>query len=222
LRLLDSYDIPESVAAGPHSPAFAKFLWNWFGNPMALSRGELDLTFVNDLTQDELSLARDLIRRNLPVKHTSILQGVEALRDVEAAPILRKMLSEETDLSWRLTISGALWRLNRNPVFIECLKEAKSLRPSIFQGVHLWQVLWLDDERAVDFLIDLLNQKDWPALSMTLGLLNQLEFGRPMGVPAREMPHQPADYRKLRGDPAFRAHMAAAIHKLNAERKNGV
>jgi hypothetical protein len=101
-------------------------------------------------------------------------------------------------------------------------KGGKSLRPSIFQGVHLWQVLWLDDERAVDFLIDLLNQKDWPALSMTLGLLNQLEFGRPMGVPAREMPHQPADYRKLRGDPAFRAHMVAAIHKLNAERRNGV
>jgi hypothetical protein len=62
---------------------------------MALRRGELDLTFLNDLTQDELSLARDLIRRNLLVKHTNIFQGVEALRDVEAAPILRKMLSEE-------------------------------------------------------------------------------------------------------------------------------
>jgi len=68
---------------------------------MALSRGELDLTFLNDLTQDELSLARDLIRRNLPVRHTSIFQGVEALHDEEAAPILRKMLGEETSLSWR-------------------------------------------------------------------------------------------------------------------------
>jgi hypothetical protein len=222
LRLLDSYDIPKDVADGPHSPVFAKFLWNWFGNPMALSRGELDLTFLNDLTQGELSLARELIRRNLPVKHTSIFQGVEALRDVEAAPILRRMLSEETELTWRLTISGALWRLNRDPVFITCLEEAKSIRPGIFKGVHLWQVLWLDDERAVDFLIDLVDQGDWPAQSMTLGLLNQLEFGRPMGIPAKKMPHQPADYRKLRGDPAFRAHMVAAIHKLNAERKNGV
>jgi hypothetical protein len=219
---MDSYDIPEAVAAGPHSPAFARFLWNWFGNPIALSRGELDLTFLNDLTQDELSLARELIRRNLPVKHNSIFQGVEALSDVEAAPILRKMLSEETDLSWRLTISGALWRLNRDPVFIKCLEEAKSVRPSIFQGVHLWQVLWLDDERAVDFLIDLLDQRDWPTQSMTLGLLNQLEFGHPMGIPARKMPHQPADYSRLRGDAAFRTHMVAAIHELNAKRKNGV
>lgn len=222
LRLLDSYDIPESVAAGPHSSAFAKFLWNWFEDPMALSRGELDLTFLNDLTEDELTLARALIRRNLPVRHTSLFQGVEALHDDQAAPILRKMLSEETELTWRLTISGALWRLNRDPVFIKCLEEAKSLGPSIFQGVHLWQVLWLDDARAVDSLIDLLDQKDWPPLSMTLRLLNQLEFGRPMGIPARQLPHQPADYRKLRSDPAFRAHMVEAIHRLNAKRKYGV
>lgn len=222
MKLLDSYDIPEAVAAGAHTPAFAKFLWNWFGDPMPLSRGELDLTFLDDLSQDEISLARELIRRNLPVKHTTLFQGVEALHDVEATPILRKMLSEETDLSWRLTISGVLWRLNRDPVFIKCMEEAKSVRPSIFQGVHLWQVLWLDDERAVDFLIDLLGQKDWPTQSMTLGLLNQLEFGRPMGMPASKMPHQPADYHRMRGDPAFRALMVAAIRKLNAERKHGV
>ncbi len=222
MRLLDSYDIPEAVAVGPHSPPFAKFLWNWFGNPMALSRGELNLNFLKDLTPDELSLARQLIRRNLPLKHTSIFQGVEALHDLDAAPILRKMLSQETELSWRLTISGVLWRLNRDPVFIKCLEEAKSIRPSIFQGVHLWQVLWLDDERALDFLIDLLDQKDWPTQSMTLGLLNQLEFGRPMGIPARQLPCQPADYRKRRGDSVFRARMVDAIHQLNVVRTNGV
>jgi hypothetical protein len=219
---MDSYDIPESVAAGPHSPAFAKFLWNWFGDPMALMRGELDLTFLSDLTQEELSLAKELIRRNLSVRHTNIFQGIEALHDEEAAPILRKMLSEETELTWRLTISGALWRLNRDPVFIKCLEEARSVRPSIFKGGHLWQVLWLEDERAVDFLIDLLDQKDWPAVSMTLGLLNRLEFGHVFGIYARKLPHQPADYRKLRSDPAFRAHMVAAIHKLNSQRTHGV
>jgi hypothetical protein len=38
---------------------------------------------------------------------------------------------------------------------VSAYKEAKSVTPAIFQGVHLWQVLRLDDERAVDFLIDL-------------------------------------------------------------------
>jgi hypothetical protein len=81
--------------------------------------------------------------------------------------------------------------------------------------------VWLDDERALDFLIDLLDEQDRNHRSMTLGLLNRLEFGRPMGIPAKEMPHQPSDYDKLRKDPAFRAHLVAAIRKRNAESKNG-
>jgi hypothetical protein len=166
-----------------------------------------------------------LIRRNLRLKRNHIIEGASALRDIDAIPILREMLREETDTSRRLTLAGALWKINRDPAFIECLEEAKSKHSDIFQGVHLWQVLWLDDERALDFLIDLLNTKgidllnakEWMTQSFTLGLLNQLEFG----IPATRMPHQPADYRKLRADPAFRAHMVAAIHKRNAESKNG-
>jgi hypothetical protein len=57
--------------------------------------------------------------------------------------------------------------------------------------------------------------------SFTLGLLNELEFGRRMDIPASKMPHQPADYRKMRADSAFRAHMVSAINKRNAESKNG-
>lgn len=68
-------------------------------------------------------------------------------------------------------MAGALWKINRDLVFINCLEEAKSVRPSIFL--------------------------------------------------AGRMPHQPADYRKLRADPAFRADMVAATHKWNAESRNG-
>jgi hypothetical protein len=221
VRLSDSYDVPESVASGHHSPTFSKFLRNWFGDTTALTQGELDITFLSELTPEELSLARELIRRNLRLKHNHVIEGAAALHDLAAAPILHAMLDDESDMSRRLTIAGALWKINRDPVFIKCLQEAKSVRASIFAYVHLWQVLWLDDERAVDFLIDLLDEKDWTVQSLTLGLLNQLESGRRMGIPAREMPHQPADYRKLRGDPAFRAQMTAAIRQWNAQSKNG-
>jgi hypothetical protein len=221
LRLRDSYDIPEDVAAGSHSPSFGNFLWSWFGDTYAVTHGELDLTFLDDLTPEELSLARELIRRNLRLKRNHIIEGASALHDVDAAPILLKMFHEEPDISRRLTLAGALWKINRDHVFVECLDEAKATHGGIFAFRHLLQVLWLDDERAVDFLIDLLNAKEWMTQSMTLGLLNELEFGRRMGIPAREMPHQPADYRKMRADPAFRAQMVSAIHKRNAESKNG-
>jgi hypothetical protein len=221
LRLRDTYDVPEDVAAGPHSPAFAKFLWNWFGDTRAVTHGELDLTFLDELTLEERALARELIRRNLKLKYNHIIEGASALHDLDAAPILQRMLREEPDISRRLVMAGALWKLNRSPVFIECLEEAKSKLGSIFQFGHLGQVLWLGDERAVDFLIDLLAVNDWGVQSMTLGLLNELEFGRRMGIPAGKMPHQPADYRKMRGDPTFRAQMVAAIQARNAQSKNG-
>jgi hypothetical protein len=221
LRLRDSYDIPEDVAAGPHSQAFATFLWNWFGSTKAAANQAVDLAFLDDLTPEEFSSAKELIRRNLRLKYNHIIWGVSVLHDLDAAPMLRELLREEPDISRRLVMAGALWKLTRDPVFIECLEEAKANHGSIFVFRHLLQVLWLDDERAVDFLIDLLSAKESMTQSFTLGLLNELEFGRRTDVHATKMPHQPADYRKLRADPAFRAHMVSAIHKRNAESKNG-
>lgn len=221
MKLRDIYDVPEDVANGAHSPAFAKFLWNWFGDTRALTHGELDITFLRDLTSEDLSLAQQLIRRNLRLNQNHIIEGVSALHDVDAVPVLQRMLAEEPDISRRLTIAGTLWKVSRDPAFVACLEEAKSKSITVFATPHLWQVLWLDDERAIDFLMDLLETGEWSVQSLTLGLLNELEFGCRMGVPAAKMPHQRADYRKLRTDPVFRCHMTAAIHKRNLESKNG-
>lgn len=221
MKLRDIYDIPYDVANGAHSPAFTKFLWNWFGDTGAITHGELDITFLRNLTSEELLLAQQLIRRNLCLNQNHIIEGVSALHDVDAIPILHRMLHEESDISRRLTITGALWEVSRDPEFPACLEEAKSKSITVFATPHLWQVLWLDDARAIDFLVDLLDKGDWSVQSLTLGLLNELEFGRGMGVAAAKMPHQRADYRKLRADPAFRVHMAAAIHRRNLESRNG-
>jgi hypothetical protein len=221
MQLNSSYDLPANVVLGPHSPALSKFLWNWFGDPRALTRGELDLGFLNDLTPEELSLARELIRRNVKLKQNHIIEGAAALRDVEAAPALRAMLDNEADISRRLTIAGALWKIQRDPVFVDCLEQARRIQPRLFQFSHLLQILWLDDERAVDFLIDLLDERDWRVQSLTLGLLNELELGRRMVIAADKLPHQRGDYRKLQYDPDFRARMTAAIQESNRQRTNG-
>jgi hypothetical protein len=218
LRLRDSFDVPEEIANCEHSPAFAKFLFNWFGDTYALTHGQLDLTFLEDLTPTELATARELIRRNLKLRYVHIIEGVSALHDVAAAPILRGMFNDEPNESRRLTIAGAIWKLTRDPVFVDCLNRAKESGAHLFVGDHLRQVLWLDDERAIDFLIDLL---DYKAARGVLALLNQLETGRVMIVPPRELPHQPADYRRRRHDPEFREFMTAAIRRRNMETKNG-
>jgi hypothetical protein len=122
----------------------------------------------------------------------------------------------------QLTIAGALWKINRDPVFIETLRKVRAARPSLFQYFHAFKVLWLDDERALDFLIGLLDVKDAMVQFTALKILNELELGRRMpGVFARDMPHQPADYNRQRNDPAFRTRMVEAIHRRNREGKNG-
>jgi hypothetical protein len=57
------------------------------------------------------------------------------------------MFSAESEMSRKLTI--ALWNINRDPIFIECLEQARSVQGNIFLYAHVWQVLRLDDERAV-------------------------------------------------------------------------
>jgi hypothetical protein len=150
------------------------------------------------------------------LKYNHIIEGTAALNDVGAAPLLRSMLDQEPDLSRRLTIAGALWKLTRDRVFPELLRESVGF--GILRARHLYQVLWLDDGCAVDILVDLLGDKDW---TLTLGLLNELEFGRRMLIPAREMPHQREYYREHRNDPVLRAALVSAIQKHNRESKNG-
>ena len=93
-----AYDIPPEVTLAPRSPAFKKFLNNWLYDTHAVTHYELDLTFLEELTSEERELARHLIRRNLQLKHTHIIEGTSALKDTDAVPILRAMFNEEATL----------------------------------------------------------------------------------------------------------------------------
>lgn len=221
MRLRDSYDVPQEIVDRKHSPAFRDFLWNWFGDTRAISRGDLDVSFLQELSGEELAIAKELIRRNLKVRHMHIIQAAAELRDIDAVPELQRLLAAESDVSWRLVISGALWNLVRDPVFVTCLERAKAAGGDMFAWAHLYQVLWLDDERAVDFLIDLLDQKDSFVRFQVLGLLNTLELGR--RIDRREdMVYGAEDYRKRRTEQAFRRRITDSIREWIRKNKTGI
>jgi hypothetical protein len=180
--------------------------------------GELDISFLDDLTPEELAVARGLIRRNLGLRQDHIIQGAAALHDVEAVPALRGLLGTEPSESRGLIIAGALWNLIRDPVFVDRLVRAGRKGCDLLRGAHLYQVLWLDDERALDFLINLLDHKG--LRGWALELLNRLELGPQRGTSA-QMPHQPDYYRGMRSNPAFRERMIAIVKKWNREKKGG-
>jgi len=218
------YDVPQESIDDPPSPVFRQFLLYWFGSN-SISTIER-VRVINELTPEELATAQELVRRNLKTKRNHLINATWLLRDTSAAPLLHTMLEEEPDESRRLTIAGALWKLVRDPTFIECLERAKE---TDIMSAHMEQVLWLDDERAIDFLIQLLpgesrrsnfgmarghDLKD-PG-PRALGLLNRLESG--MNAPF-EKQNPPSYYRQIRQEPAFRERMLQAIHAENESKR---
>lgn len=204
MRLRDSYDIPAGIQQQPHSKAFGEFLWNWFGDSLGLTRGDVDLAFLNDLTTEERETAKDLLRRNLKSKHTHIIEGVAQLGDVTAAKELRAMLEGESSASRKLTIAGSLWRLNKDEAFVKCLREMIASNNPTLKQAHFHQILWLGDERAIEMLLDSLRDDDSFVRYVALARLNGLEFNRRFVVPANQMPHGPDYYESRRQDEDFR------------------
>lgn len=204
------YDIPQDLVRGSHSPAFTEFLRQWFIDTRALVNGEADLTFLKDLSPQEVEIARQLLRRNLKLRYTHIIDGTAALCDVDAIPILKAMLSTEEDPSRRLTIAGALWRLSRDDSFVTTLHQMVASKNATLKQAHIDQVLWLRDGRSVDMLVDLLKDEDGFVRYQALLLLNRLEFGKSF-LGAHELPRQASDYEKRRNDERLRQIMISNI-----------
>jgi HEAT repeat protein len=79
--------------------------------------------------------------------------------------------------------------------------------------------LWLDDERAIDSLIDLLDDSDSFVCFLALITLNRIEFERGF-YSKKELPRSPEDYRQRRNDPTFRTLMVKHLQAHNAAMKN--
>lgn len=239
--LSDSYEVPQELIDNPPSPEFRQFLLDWFGSNRVESIDRF--RSATCLAPAEMPLARELMRCNLKTRRVHIINGTWILGDRDAIPVLRTMFGNELEESRRLTIAGALWKLDQDPVLIECLNRASGT----LLIAHLEQVLWLNDERALDFLIDRLPENDddpsfrrkralGEAFSHTplrriftgiflaeakvnaadrwvLGMLNRLETGRHVHLDD----FRPASYyRQRRNDPEFRALMVEAVRKAAA------
>ena len=171
------YDIPAKAKRQSKrgSAAFQTFYRHFFVNECGLIRGEVDLSFLKDLTPQETTLAKDLIRRNLNRGYTHILQGAAALHDHEVVPQVKEMLACESNLSRRLTIAGTLWKLDKDPSFVECLYDMVQSDSNSLKEAHIDQIAWLGDERAINLLIDLLEDDGSFVRYLALSRLNEIE-----------------------------------------------
>lgn len=207
--------------AGTPSPAFEQFLYHWFVNSWDLTRHEVDLSFIDELSPDELDRARELLRMNLHLKQNHIIEGVAILRDLKAVPLLRSLLEAESSSSRRLTIAGSLSKLTDNHALSEAISGMVNSGTPSLKSAHFHQILWLDDERAINALFDLCVDSDNFVRFLAVKTLNALEFDRRFSVPEKELPHGSDYYQGRRHEAEFRQLLVRRLHTQNIERQDG-
>jgi hypothetical protein len=188
------------------------FVEYWLGKGLlGLTRREVDRSFLKTLTRDEKIEVKEIVRRNLPLRQVHWIEVAADLQDAEAIPILKELYAEQTDLSWRLTIAGSLWRLCRDEAFVMCLEEMAASDNSILKEAHMHQVIWLRDERAINLLLRLLDDVDSSVQGSALSILNNIhEFPQPVRL-GDGFKHTIEEYKWLQPHPEFRAMMAGKL-----------
>jgi hypothetical protein len=211
------FDIPPALKrkCKNGSEALRCFYRHFFVDTYGLTRREVDLSFLKQLTPDELQIARDLLRRNLGRSYTHIIEGAAALGDIEAVPLLRSLLAQHSDLSRRLTIAGSLWKLARDPCFPNCIAEMVASGSTTLKETHVEQILWLGDERSIHHLIKLLNDGGSFVRFLALSHLNGIEHGERFLFKA--LPTSAEEYKNRQNDDYFIDHMVNRLQKWNQQ-----
>lgn len=180
------------------SPAFHRFIRAFFINTMALSRGELDFRFLEELTPAEVREARRYLLDNLASGHVGIIEGIGLLGDADSAKRLDECLQRQTNLSRRISMGRALYRLRQDPQFPDLLEAMVRSDSATLRQAHLDDVLFLEDDRALTFLLRLLDDSDSLVRRMALSWLNGLEDEVHYLTPT--FPHDAQYYRTRRSD----------------------
>ncbi|WP_452227611.1 MULTISPECIES: hypothetical protein [unclassified Lacinutrix] len=134
------------------SKEFKDFYYNHFVEPYGLSRNEVDTSFFKKMSTNELEISKDLIRKNLHLKYSHLFKASGELKDEKALPILYKFLNIETDLSWKLTIGRAIWRINNDNLYEKLLMNLATSKEENLKYIHFEQVYDLGEKKKVQFL----------------------------------------------------------------------
>ena len=166
------YNIDIDLNSSDYSTAFNDFYSAHFINSFALTRGDIDTSFFNEMTNAEKEIGKRLIRQNLKLRQTHLFTAAGQLKDSEALPILYEQLNNNPDFSWQMTIGQAIWRINGDPLYPKLLKHLKDHPSDTTREAHFDQVLDLKDEQSIETYFDYFNDKSGIIKSMTLSKFN--------------------------------------------------
>ena len=205
--------IPEPVDLDAASAAFRDFYQNHFVDTLVARRNEFDWSIVKRFRKNEVALARRLVRANLD-RGAVYLDAAGLLNDREAIPALHDLLERARHLSARIVVARALWFLERAPEYPLLIERLVRSTDAALKLQHFWDILILADERALDHLLSLAEDRDESVRKAALDQLTTLSEGRFRRiVVARRSPHDLPYFRLRRDNPRFRQRMLRALKR---------
>lgn len=131
--------------------------------------------FMKRMTLSERSMACDLIFKNLDADYPILFDALGKLGNDSTVKELHRRIEESDNVALKVLMGSSLWRLNRDPIFIELLDELKESGDVTAKRRRLCVVLDLRDQRFVDYLTDYLDDGDQEVRDEALNWLRLLD-----------------------------------------------
>jgi len=172
------YQIDIDPNSGSFSTAFKEFYSSHFKDTWGLTRGDIDTYFYTAMTIEEKEIAKKLVRQNLNLGYTHLFKASGDLHDDKALPILYEHLQNYKDLSRKLTIGQAIWKINNDDLYQELLRELLNHSSHFTKEAHFQQVTDLKNQESIEMLLAYLNDNADFVRDLALSKLNYLLIGQ--------------------------------------------
>lgn len=172
------YKIGFALNPDNFSTAFQDFFTSHFENSKALTRGEVDKYFFNEMTDEELDIAKRIVRDNLDLVYNHLYEAAGDLHDNDALLILYEHLEKAKDLSRQLTIGQAIWKINGDPLYPDLLRKLQNCNNHITKEAHFEQVTDLQNLESIDMLLTYIKDEGEFVRHLALSKLNFLLTGK--------------------------------------------
>jgi hypothetical protein len=209
----------EPVNLSEASPAFRELYELHFVDTILLQRSEADWGFASRLTPAELALARRLVRANLHLGQV-YLDSAAVLNDREAIPELHRMLDQAKTLTEKIQIARPLWVLERSPAYPALIERLVRGKDAALKQQHIFEILLLGDERAIDHLYTMAEDRDESVRDLALFHLTRLAnawkgtFWNSQSTKTPELSY----FQERRGKPRFIRRMLKELRRWHHAR----
>ena len=172
---LNKYYIDIDSNSENFSKDFKEFYANHFIDSYGLTRREVDTSFFKTMTDEEKEVAKRLIRNNLELRQTHLFEAAGELNDKIALPVLYEQFDKDENLSWKLTIGRAIWRINGDKNYEKILRELATSKDENLKYAHFEQIFDLTRDKKIQFLKLMIGNDKTMSEKRALETLNLIE-----------------------------------------------